>query len=110
MTVLTIRACKRYATRQKVRLIATSKNVAEGLLIELSAEGCRISNLGSMADQLIAGQPITVELGQTKYCGKVRWAHDGIAGVRLDQALHCHEVATLLELGRVVPPARLYGT
>ena len=105
MTVLTIRAHKRYATRQQVRLRATRGKAVDGLLIELSAEGIRISNLGPAKFDI--GQPITVEIGDTDYHGRIRWSHDGLAGVRLDRALHCPEIAQLLELGRTVEPLRL---
>ena len=106
MTVLTIRAHKRYATRQPVRLRAGRGKPIEGLLIELSAEGIRVSNLGPA--QFDIGQTVTVEVGDTDYQGRIRWAHDGIAGVRLDRALHCPEIAQLLELGRgAAEPMRL---
>jgi hypothetical protein len=101
MTVLTIRAHKRYATRQQVRLRAGRAKPVSGLLIELSAEGIRISNLGSA--RFDVGQPVTVEIGDREYQGFVRWSHDGIAGVRLDRALHGPEIAFLLELGRGSP-------
>ena len=101
MTVLTIRAHKRYATRQPVRLRAGRAKAVCGLLIELSAEGIRISNLGAARFEI--GQPVTVEIGERDYQGRVRWSHDGIAGVRLDRALHVPEIAYLLEFGRSVP-------
>lgn len=100
MTVLTIRAHKRYATRQRVRLRAGRAKAVDGLLIELSAEGIRISNLGPA--RFDVGQPITVEINERDYQGLVRWSHDGIAGVRLDRALHGHEIAGLLEQGRTI--------
>jgi hypothetical protein len=46
MAVLTIRSHKRYAVRQQVQLGKPGALPAQGLLIELSSEGCRISNLG----------------------------------------------------------------
>jgi hypothetical protein len=98
MTVLTIRSHKRYATRQDVRLRSARGKALEGLLIELSAEGIRISNLHGA--QFDIGQQVTVAIGEDDYHGRIRWAHDGIAGVRLDRALHCHEIAGLLERGR----------
>ena len=108
MTVLTIRACKRYATRQKVRLRSEREQAIEGLLIELSAEGCRISNLGCTTFD--TGQSVTLAIGDDEYHGRIRWSREGIAGVRLDPALHYHEVAGLLEAGRNSVPALLYGT
>jgi hypothetical protein len=101
MTVLTIRAHKRYATRQPVRMRAGRAKAVAGLLIELSAEGIRISNLGSAKFEV--GQDVTVAIGEREYQGRVRWSHDGIAGVRLDRALHSPEIAYLLEFGRAAP-------
>jgi hypothetical protein len=100
MTVLTIRSHKRYATRQHVRLRSGRSKAIDGLLIELSAEGIRISNLHGA--QFDIGQQVTVAIGDDDYHGRIRWAHDGIAGVRLDRALHCREIAGLLEQGRAV--------
>ncbi|MEO6040378.1 MAG: PilZ domain-containing protein [Croceibacterium sp.] len=97
MTVLTIRSHKRYATRQPVRLRSSPGPCIDGLLIELSSEGCRISNLHPARFEI--AQPVTVVIGDTDYAGVVRWSHDGIAGVRLDRALHGHEIAGLLEQG-----------
>ena len=106
MTVLTIRAHKRYATKQAVRLRSGRAKSVEGLLIELSSEGARISNLG--ATNFAIGEPVTVHIAGSTYEGLVRWSHDGIAGVRLERALHCHELAGLLEQGRAAPePMRL---
>jgi hypothetical protein len=101
MTVLTIRAHKRYATRQPVRLRAGRAKAVCGLLIELSAEGIRISNLG--AARFETGQAVEVEIGERDYQGHIRWSHDGIAGVRLDRALHGPEIACLLAVGRAAP-------
>ena len=108
MAVLTIRAHKRYATRQCVRLRAGRAKPADGLLIELSAEGARISNLGALRFDI--GQSVTLEIGDSDYHGRIRWSHDGLAGIRFDQALYAPEIAQLLTLGRAVEPQRLYGT
>jgi hypothetical protein len=108
MTVLTIRAHKRYATRQTVRLAAPGSKAVDGLLIELSSEGCRISNLG--AASFMVGQEVTLDIGDDAYHGRIRWSHDGIAGVRLDRALHTYQVAELLAVSRGGEPERRYGT
>ena len=102
MTVLTIRSHKRYATRQAVRLRSGRAKPVDGLLIELSAEGVRISNLRGVHFDI--GQEVTVRIGECDYSGRIRWTHDGIAGVRLDRALYCHEIAGLLEHGRHAEP------
>lgn len=76
-----------------------------GLLIELSSEGCRISNLGHRTYTI--GEPVTVELGDLELGGRIRWAHDGIAGVRLDQALYSSQLSELVARDRGVSQARV---
>jgi hypothetical protein len=99
MSVLTIRAYKRYATRLPVTLRREGRKTVSGLLIELSQQGARISNLGRSkfeagdAVVITAASDIAIE-------GTIRWAHDGLAGVRLDRSLHLPEMRDLLELNR----------
>jgi hypothetical protein len=111
MTVLTIRSHKRYAVRQPVQLAKPDAKPVSGLLIELSSEGCRISNLGRPGFAI--GEAVTVEVADRKYHGHIRWTHDGIAGVRLDSALFPSQLSELIALGRAEAPAaeeRRYGT
>ena len=112
MSVLTIRASKRYATRLPVKLHRDgSKTASSGLLIELSQQGARISNLGRAKCEagdsvvIVAAKDIEIE-------GTIRWAHDGLAGVRLDRSLHLPEMRELLELIRreQADDDRCYGT
>jgi hypothetical protein len=105
MAVLTIRAHRRYAVRQPVRLGRSDGEAARGLLIELSSEGLRISNLGRR-DYAI-GEEVTVEFGDFSLCGRIRWAHDGIAGVRLDQALYPNQIGELVARDRGFAEARV---
>ncbi|MDD3799681.1 MAG: PilZ domain-containing protein [Novosphingobium sp.] len=87
MTVLYIRAHKRFAVRRMVRITGTAGDIASGLLIELSLQGCRISNLGRTAFEI--GQRVALEIdGYEPVSGAVRWAHDGLAGLRFDRSLH----------------------
>ena len=110
MTVLTIRANKRYAVRQPVQLGKPGAKPISGLMIELSSEGVRISNLGRPG--LMIGEPVTVQIGELKFHGKIRWTHDGIAGVRLDNALYSSQLGELIARGRGESCAdeRRYGT
>lgn len=111
MTVLTIRAHKRYALRQPVGLAKPDDTSANGLLIELSSEGCRISNLKGTS--FIQGEPVAVRVDEKRVLpGRIRWAHDGVAGVRLDNALRTHQLAELIALGRPDTPNDIprYGT
>ena len=110
MTVLTIRAHRRYAVRQPVQLGKPGAKPISGLMIELSSEGVRISNLGRPG--LMIGEPVTVEIDELKFHGKIRWTHDGIAGVRLDNALYSSQLGELIARGRGEGCAdeRRYGT
>lgn len=108
MTVLTIRAHKRYAVRQTVRLCKPGGQPATGLMIELSSEGCRISNLGRR--DYCVGEAVAVDFGDRRLAGRIRWAHDGIAGVRLDTALFSNELADLIARGREPEQLVRYGT
>ena len=110
MTVLTIRAHKRYAVRQMVTLHRQDRTSLGGLMIELSSEGFRISNLGRSG--LTIGEPVTVEFDELTFHGRIRWSHDGIAGVRLDKALFSNEVNDLIARGRGAAQGdvRRYGT
>ncbi len=110
VTVLTIRAHKRYAVRQPVRLAKTDSEPARGLMIELSSEGCRISNLGRRDFEI--GDPVTVRVDEIELKGRIRWSHDGIAGVRLDPALYGQQLSNLIARGRGEDQAQiaLYGT
>ncbi|GGD49490.1 hypothetical protein GCM10011411_06550 [Aurantiacibacter arachoides] len=99
MSVLTIRAHRRYALRMPVRLQGEGRTTAPCLLIELSQQGARLSNLGQA--QFQPGDPVRLLTG----CGKdlactVRWAREGRAGLRLDQALHAFEMIELLDVNR----------
>ena len=109
MTVLTIRAHKRYAVRQSIWLRRPLDGFqVTGWMIEMSTEGCRISNLGS-AD-FSTGDQIIVEGDELKLVGQIRWTRQGIAGVRLDKPLLPEELsAHLLRRCGEVAPVR-YGT
>ena len=105
MTVLTIRSHKRYAVRQPVRLGKPGASPAKGLLIELSSEGCHISGL-NRCDYAI-GEEVTLELGELSLGGRIRWAHDGIAGVRLERPLYPNQLGELIARDRGLAEARV---
>ena len=105
MTVLTIRAHKRYAVRQPVRLGKPGVTPAKGLLIEMSSEGFRISNLGRC--EYAIGEEVTVEVGELTLGGRIRWAHDGIAGVRLENPLYPNQLGELIARDRGIAQARV---
>ena len=105
MSVLTIRAHRRYAVRQQVKLGRPGDVSARGLMIELSSEGCRISNLGRCDYEM--GEQVMLELGELSFRGRIRWAHDGIVGVRLDEALYPNQLGELIARDRGLAEARV---
>ena len=110
MSVLTIRAHRRYAMRLPVDLAKNGGKDTRGLLIELSQQGARISNLGKRTFEFGEAVTLTLECGH-RLTGSVRWAHDGLAGIRLDQTLHAPEMRDLLIANRdAQEDMQLYGT
>lgn len=99
VSVLVIRSHKRFAVRRSVLLRGGPATKRGGLMIELSCEGCRISNADSLS--YVIDQDVAVELDDgTRLQGRVRWAHDGFVGVRFDRALRQFELQELLEVSR----------
>jgi hypothetical protein len=91
---------------------AASGRKARGLsvlLIELSAEGARISGLDQRA--LAEGGRVTLRIsGQEELGAQVRWAHDGCAGLMFDVPFHVAELAALVAACRPAPaPAPIAG-
>lgn len=108
MTVLTIRASRRYAVRQIVNLQKPGARPAQGLMIELSSEGCRISSV--KRGDFAVGEDVTLEIGEMALHGRIRWAHDGVVGVRLDTALFTNQLSSLIAMGRGQDELVRYGT
>lgn len=99
MSVLVIRANKRFAVRRPVTLRGTPTKNRGGLMIELSSEGCRISNADSNA--YAVDQEVVLELDDGLHLpGRIRWAHDGFVGVKFARALRRGELGDLLETSR----------
>ena len=99
MAVYTIRALKRFAVRLPVKLKAGRSKAREGLMIELSSEGARISCLGDASYDVGDSVNLTID-GNQEIPATIRWAHDGLAGVKLDRALHMHELEALRQVNR----------
>ncbi len=99
MTVYRIRSSKRFAVRLPVKLKAGRSKVREGLMIELSSEGARISCLGDASYDVGDSVNLTID-GHREIPATIRWAHDGLAGVKLDRALHLSEIETLRQVNR----------
>jgi hypothetical protein len=99
MSVLVIRAHKRFSVCREIVLHGGRDKVAAGLLIEISLEGCRIS--GVEPDMFAVEECLKVEIeGWKPFGGQVRWQHDGMIGLRLAQPFHNGELAKLLDFCR----------
>ena len=111
MSILMTRAHKRYAVRSFIRLHRDSHAPIRGLLIELSSESARVSNLGRAEFEV--GQPVAMKLesGQ-EISGRIRWAHNGVTGIKLDRPLHTAQLAGMVEATREYDTAELrrFGT
>ena len=110
MSVLTIRAHRRYAVRMPATLKRKGCKPAKCLMVELSIEGARLSNLSHAS--FFEGDEVTLlsECGRELRC-LIRWAHDGLAGVKLLDALHLPELARIIESQRQAAFETLqYGT
>jgi|GEM_PF-838494 len=113
MTVFAIRASKRFAVRLPVKLKAGRTKPRDGLMIELSSEGARISCLGDASYDV--GDSVCLYLDDDREMpATIRWSHDGLAGVKLERALHLHELEALKKVNseantHASEPIRAYG-
>lgn len=99
MTVLRIRSHKRFGVCHKVQLSSSDHRSSGGLLIEVSLEGFRISNVDSSA--IAVDDLVRVDIdGETSLKGQIRWLHDNIAGLRLQPPLHASELDRLIRICR----------
>ena len=94
---------RRYAVRERIRLRRSDGSVVEGLLIELSLDGCRISNLEPA--ELAQGECVNVEWDASELPGRVRWSRRSVAGIRLTIPLLARQLAELLT--RATPQRRV---
>lgn len=109
MSVLVIRAHRRFAVRRKARLRKPGRRFEEGLLIELSLDGCRVSNLAR--DQFALDQQVVLRIeGADPLEARVRWLGDGAgkktAGLRFLRPLQASALDQLLRLCRSAPAVR----
>lgn len=99
VSVVIMRAHKRFAVRRIARLRAPHRRALDGLLIELSLEGCRIGNVD--AAKFALGQAATLLVdGFEALEGQVRWAKDGCVGLRFLRPLHTAALETLVGVCR----------
>ena len=101
---------RRYAFCMPVEIERTSPATERGLLIELSQDCARISQLtcGDYED----GEQVTIlATPERRICGAIRNTGNGVARVRLDRPLTSTELYQLVERNRQqqAAPQLLYG-
>lgn len=95
MSVLRIRTTRRFAVRSSARLKPGRGRATSGLLIELSQDGCRISNVDNV--RFAVGETARIELdGFEPMDGLIRWSQDGFVGLRFASALSVAALDSLL--------------
>lgn len=104
MSLFVIRARKRFAVCRQARLRRPGRRALHGLLIELSLEGCRLSNLPP--DAFEPEQSVVLRLdGAAPIECRIRWiGADGTAGLRFARPLHAAALDELIRLCRASPP------
>lgn len=96
VSILRIRTTRRFAVRSSARLKPGRGRAASGLLIELSQDGCRISNVDHA--RFSVGEIARIELeGFAPMDGLVRWSQDGFVGLRFASALSVAMLDSLLQ-------------
>lgn len=87
MSVLVIRAHKRFAVRGPASLTKAGRRAAHGLVVELSLDGCRIGGIASSAFVIGDSATLTIHGCEPLPC-QVRWAGEGVVGLRFAKPLH----------------------
>ena len=109
--MLTIRAHRRFAVCRKARLRKPGRRAEEGLLIELSLDGCRISNVP--CETFTLDQTVTMRIdGAQPVEARIRWLGDRTVGLRFVRPLHTAALDGLIRLCRgetAEAPLRLYA-
>ena len=95
-----------------MRLRKDGRRGTDGLLIELSLDGCRISSVQA-ASRFALGDRLSLRLdGTSPIDAHVRWVREGAVGLRFDRPLHIAGLEQLILLcrGAAEPAQRAYGT
>lgn len=114
MSVLIIRAHKRFAVCHRVGLRKPGRRGVDGLLIELSLEGCRISGVDPRGNFEL-DEPVVVSIdGAEPLEARIRWQRDGTEGLRFQRPLSMAALERLIRLcrGEMAGPSpqRAFGT
>jgi hypothetical protein len=101
VSVLIIRAHKRFAVCRKGQLRKPGRRGVEALLIELSLDGCRIGCVRAPAG-LAIGDVLTLSVNgaEAPLEGRVRWLGEGMVGLRFTRPLHNDELEDLIRVAR----------
>jgi hypothetical protein len=112
VSLLVIRANKRFAVRQCATLRLHNGREFLGLLVEISLGGCRISNLAACPADV--GDQVAVLLGEFEAMrAQVRWTGEGVIGLRFNRPLHHDRLGQAIAFCRDCGAAQaglLYGT
>ncbi|MCB2067284.1 MAG: hypothetical protein KDE15_11680 [Erythrobacter sp.] len=111
MAIFEARSFRRYALRMPVELDRGSRARARGLLIELSQDCARISQL-SRGKYEEGDRVVILATPERQLAGTIRWTGNGVAKIRLDQPLPQAELQHLVDLNRhrQAEPELRYGT
>lgn len=112
MAIFTIRKHQRFAVRRQASLHSTGRRRLNGLLVEVSLDGCRLG----IADGKVlpVGTIMTVRIDDfNDLKAEVRWSGNGYLGLRFIQALHVVDLDRLIRTCRPVcvepEPQRAYA-
>ncbi|MBH5322391.1 PilZ domain-containing protein [Aurantiacibacter sediminis] len=105
MAVLTIRAHQRFAVRSPSKMKRTGARTLECLLIELSQDGARVSNLGDAQFEIDDEVTLTTGDGHS-FPAIIRWSRKGCAGLRLTRPLYQAELLEIITAARGEEPAQ----
>lgn len=108
MSVLMIRANKRFAVCRKASLARAEGAEAKCMLIEVSLDGCRVGNIDGRTFR--AGEQVRIDVpGAQPFSGEVRWQGDSAIGLKLSCPFHIPELDHLIRLcrGELDSPAQM---
>ena len=113
MTILAIRAHRRFAVCRRARVSGSGRRGSDALLIELSLDGCRIGNVDSARFAIDQVLRIAID-GDDAFDARVRWLGDRTLGLRFVKPMHVPALDRLIRLcrgeGESAGSARAYGT
>lgn len=95
MSVLTIRAGKRFAVCAPAEVDRPHGSTVRALLIELSLEGCRIGNVAG--ETFTLGEAVAISVDRAEpFQAEVRGLGQGTVGLRLARPFHIAELGNLI--------------